>query len=261
MFVQCMAQPEGTMSSCTFHSSFIKKQKGFHCFKSRWMNMKANSNQAYVPTEVEHIANVITHALWVVPSLVGTMFLIQQSSTSSQYLSAVIYGISLVALFTISTVFHSVFYIRNCGNLKEFLHRCDRAIIYVFIAASYTPWLLLRDMEPNIWSENLWWLVWLMAIMGITYQNLFHEKYKMLETIFYLIMGIAPAMVLLCMRECSGMGELSAGGAAYIVGVVFFKSDGRIPCAHAIWHLFVTAGASCHFYAVSKYLIGAHLNG
>jgi len=219
------------------------------------MNCKAIGNQAYVPTELEHIANVITHGLWVLPSLVGFYYMIQKASNRTQYLSAVVYGCATVALFTISTVFHCVFYVGRFRSLKEFLHRCDRAVIYLFIAASYTPWLTLKQMVPS-YCTNIQWLVWICACLGIVYQQLYHERYKWLETVLYLILGLFPSIAIINMPEWSGLYELAMGGAIYIFGIYFFKSDGCIPCAHAIWHIFVVIGATFHYYAVYKYLMG-----
>lgn len=67
-------------------------------------------------------------------------------------------------------------------------------------------------------------------------------------------MGAVPAFVILSMVERAGVCELAVGGVFYVVGVVFFKSDGLVPFAHAIWHLFVAAGASVHYYAIWRYL-------
>lgn len=82
------------------------------------------------------------------------------------------------------------------------LHRCDRAMIYVFIAGSYFPWLTLEQLPNEGWASQMRWIVWFLAVAGILYQQIFHEKYKMLETIFYLIMGIAPILPIL--SEVSG---------------------------------------------------------
>lgn len=84
---------------------------------------------------------------------------------------------------------------------------------------------------------------------------MFHEKYKSLETIFYLIISIGPAtVVILCGHEFIGMPELKIGGLLYLVGVFFFKADGKISCAHAVWHLFVVLAASVHYFAILKHL-------
>ncbi|XP_071443447.1 monocyte to macrophage differentiation factor 2 isoform X2 [Hetaerina americana] len=238
----------------TIQSQVINKLKGVH-----WMNAKAKPDQAYVPTTIEHVANVMTHGVWVAPSIYACTTLVQRSASWPQYWSALIYGAALILLFTISTFFHSVFFCSRersgkMGQLKDLLHRGDRAMIYVFIAASYFPWLTLRPLPPDGWAAELRWVVWLLASLGILYQQLYHEQYKWLETLFYLVMGIAPSIAILSMSDFSGLTELKIGGVIYILGVFFFKADGCIPCAHAIWHIHVVCAAGVHYYAILKYL-------
>lgn len=81
-------------------------------------------------------------------------------------------------------------------SLKDALHRCDRAMIYVFIAASYFPWLNVETYQNNALLTLMRDLVWVLAILGILYQQIFHERYKMLETMLYLIMGIGPSIAI-----------------------------------------------------------------
>lgn len=83
--------------------------------------------------------------------------------------------------------------------LKDMLHRGDRAMIYVFIAASYFPWLTIQPFPLAGWTAELWWIVWVLASLGILYQQLFHERYKCLETFFYLFMGIVPSVAIINM--------------------------------------------------------------
>lgn len=85
----------------------------------------------------------------------------------------------------------------DCRKLKDVLHRCDRAMIYVFIAGSYFPWLTLEQLPNEGWASSMNWIVWILAIFGIIYQQTFHEKYKSLETCFYLVMGMGPALFLI----------------------------------------------------------------
>ncbi|PKU34498.1 monocyte to macrophage differentiation factor 2 [Limosa lapponica baueri] len=80
------------------------------------------------------------------------------------------------------------------------------------------------------------------------------HRYKLVELVCYVIMGFFPALVILSMPNRDGLPELVAGGLSYCLGMVFFKSDGRIPFAHAIWHLFVAIGAGIHYYAIWRYL-------
>lgn len=78
--------------------------------------------------------------------------------------------------------------------LKDLLHRCDRGMIYIFIAGSYFPWLTIKQFPDDGWSSSMKWFVWLLAILGVTYQQAFHEKYKNLEIFFYLVIGMFPAL-------------------------------------------------------------------
>ncbi|KAK4296006.1 hypothetical protein Pmani_031473 [Petrolisthes manimaculis] len=237
-----------------------------------WMNSVAAARTAYQPTDVEHWANMVTHGLlvfpaiycilsphhpqlFVLPAIYGAVMLVLAARSHTHQLAATIYGLGLAGLFSVSTFFHIVFYLGNYQFLKEVLHRSDRAMIYVFIATSYTPWLLLRPLPLDSWTLHLRWGIWVLAVAGIVYQQLFHERFKMLETIFYLIIGILPSLAVVDMDDNSGLGELKLGGVIYVMGVVFFKLDGRVPLAHAIWHLFVVLAAFIHFYAVRTYLI------
>ncbi|GAB1869941.1 Monocyte to macrophage differentiation factor 2 [Camponotus japonicus] len=219
----------------------------------KWMNPRACTNEAYIPTPIEHVANVATHGIWVVPSVIGSIELIRRSMRWAQLVSACVYGTSLILVFAVSTFFHSVHYCNQNRQLKDALHRCDRAMIYIFIAASYFPWLNIEYFSDNdLFSMR--YVVWIMAILGILYQQIFHEKYKMLETIFYVVMGIGPSVAILNVYNYYNITELKLGGLMYVLGLVFFKSDGRIPCAHAIWHLFVAAAAGFHYYAILSHV-------
>ncbi|KAG8145722.1 hypothetical protein E2320_012213 [Naja naja] len=91
--------------------------------------------------------------------------------------------------------------------------------------------LNLRELGP--WASHMRWIIWIMASGGTLYVFFFHERYK---------------------PNTDGLVELVAGGIFYCFGTVFFKSDGRIPFAHAIWHLFVAFGAGTHYYAIWRYL-------
>lgn len=221
----------------------------------KWKNSRAKPGCAYVPTEIEQMANCITHGVWVIPSIMAGMSLVERSKTSSQMLVAWVYGTALGLLFCVSTFFHCSFYCDHKKGLKNVLHRCDRAMIYVFIVASYFPWLQLENPTNSVVLSSLEWIIWALAALGITYQQIFHERYKCLETFFYLVIGVGPAIVILVTGvDFRGMNELKIGGILYVSGIIFFKADGLIPMAHAIWHLFVVLAAGFHYYAISKHL-------
>uniref|UniRef100_A0A0A9WG73 Monocyte to macrophage differentiation protein n=1 Tax=Lygus hesperus TaxID=30085 RepID=A0A0A9WG73_LYGHE len=222
-----------------------------------WMNQRATPDKAYVPAPVEHIANVITHGISILPSAYGSIVLLSRSTNWVQFTAAAVYGISLVLCFAVSTAFHCFFYTGKNRFLKEILHRGDRAMIYVFIAASYFPWLLLRPLPAHsLVSTHLWWIVWALAFFGIAYQQLFHEKYKNIGTMVYVMVALGPALVVLQNKCLTRLEEtrIIKGGLIYLAGIFFFKCDGIFPCAHAIWHLFVTFAASIHFFAILDHL-------
>ncbi|XP_075371170.1 monocyte to macrophage differentiation factor 2 [Mycteria americana] len=216
---------------------------------ARFMNHRVPSNRRYQPTEYEHAANCATHAFWILPSILGSSILYILSDDQWETISAWIYGFGLSSLFIVSTIFHTISWKkRHLRTVEHCLHMFDRMVIYFFIAASYAPWLNLRELGP--WASHMRWIIWIMASIGTVYVFFFHERYKLVELVCYVIMGFFPALVILSMPNRDGLPELVAGGFSYCLGMVFFKSDGRIPFAHAIWHLFVAIGAGIHYYAI-----------
>ncbi|XP_058021678.1 monocyte to macrophage differentiation factor isoform X4 [Ahaetulla prasina] len=225
--------------------------KAVNCAK--FMNHPAPANSRYKPTCYEHAANCYTHAFLIFPAIFGSALLHRLSEDQWEKITAWIYGVGLCALFIVSTVFHIISWKKShLRTMEHCFHMCDRMMIYIFIAASYAPWLNLRELGPL--ASHMRWFIWLMAAGGAFYVFLYHEKYKIVELFFYLAMGFSPALVVTSMNNTDGLQELAWGGVIYCMGVIFFKSDGIIPFAHAIWHLFVATAAAVHYYAIWKYL-------
>ncbi|CAD6197831.1 unnamed protein product [Caenorhabditis auriculariae] len=224
-----------------------------------YKNKRASNGQPYEPTHHEHVANTLSHAIGIGPSvLVFHYFMIGEAHRELQYWLMLLYGTFTTLLFASSTVYHTCELLYRQKNerrkLRYYLHIFDRAAIYLFIAASYTPWLTLRHCGyPGL---NLKWMIWVFAILGILYQYNFHERYKTLETLLYIAIAGGPSVAIFTMNDRSGLDLMMVGGACYAVGVIFFKLDGVIAFAHAIWHVFVLMGASCHTYAVYAHLLG-----
>ncbi|XP_060141658.1 monocyte to macrophage differentiation factor 2 isoform X10 [Globicephala melas] len=163
-----------------------------------FMNHRVPAHRRYQPTEYEHAANCATHALWIIPSILGSSNLYFLSDDDWETISAWIYGLGLCGLFVVSTVFHTISWKKShLRTVEHCLHMSDRMVIYFFIAASYAPWLNLRELGP--WASHMRWLVWVMASVGTVYVFFFHERYKLVELLCYVVMGFFPALVILSM--------------------------------------------------------------
>ncbi|XP_005394140.1 PREDICTED: monocyte to macrophage differentiation factor [Chinchilla lanigera] len=175
------------------------------------MNHRAPANGRYKPTCYEHAANCYTHAFLIVPAIVGSALLHRLSDDCWEKITAWIYGMGLCALFIVSTVFHIVSWKKShLRTVEHCFHMCDRMVIYFFIAASYAPWLNLRELGPL--AAHMRWFIWLMAAGGTIYVFLYHEKYKVVELFFYLTMGFSPALVVTSMAP----GVLEKGGSLFL---------------------------------------------
>lgn len=197
----------------------------------------------------EEIANTLTHGLGAILSVAGLVLLIVESSLHGdawRIVSCTIFGISLLVLYTVSTLYHSV---RN-PRTKYFFRILDHAAIYVLIAGSYTPFALVHLRGP--WGWSLFGIVWALAIAGVIFKIFHIHRFPILSATIYLLMGW---LVVVAMGEViakvppHAIGWLVAGGAAYTLGIIFFAWD-KLPYNHAIWHGFVLLGSFCHFWAI-----------
>jgi hemolysin III len=130
------------------------------------------------------------------------------------------------------------------------LRVCDHAAIFLLIAGSYTPFLLVSLRGP--WGWSLFGVVWAIAVAGIVLKLFYTGRFRLLSTILYLFMGWIVLIAIKPLVEAlprSSLIFLFAGGAAYSAGTLFYLWK-RLPYHHAVWHLFVLGGSACHFFAV-----------
>lgn len=201
-------------------------------------------------TKGEEIANAVTHGVGAVLSIVGSIFLILKSlKTSSNYAitGVLVYCISLIILYLGSTLYHSI-----PGKLaKRVLRILDHSSIYLLIAGTYTP-IILIFMNTDRKSMYLLTFLWVIAILGILFKTFWIDRFGLFSTILYILMGwtiVINIKAVLLLIPFNILMFIVLGGIAYTVGCIFFSID-KMPYNHFIWHLFVIMGSALHYVAI-----------
>ena len=219
------------------------------------LNEMAEQNEERL-SFAEEFANSVTHGLGLVLSIAGLSVLVTLAAlrgTAWHVVSCAVYGSTLVILYAASTMYHSI----PSPRAKRILRIIDHAAIYLLIAGTYTPFTLVNLRGWLGWT--LFGLVWGLALAGVIFKVFHVGRFPIVSTIIYLSMGwlvvIAWKPVVAALPG-SGLAWILAGGIAYTAGVFFFAMD-RIRYNHAIWHLFVLVGSTCHYFAVLYYVLPA----
>jgi hemolysin III len=203
---------------------------------------------------LEEIANAITHGIGLLLSIAGFVVLLVLAAlrgTAWHIVACSIYGATLICLYTASTLYHAVI----SPRVKRALRIFDHSAIYLLIAGTYTPFLLVSLRGP--WGWSLFGVIWGLALVGVLFKFWFVERFAILSTAVYIAMGwlvVIAAKPVITHLPLTAIIWLLAGGLAYTGGVIFFAAK-RIPYSHAIWHLFVLAGSICHYFAVLSTVI------
>ena len=202
----------------------------------------------------DEIANALTHGLGAVAALAGSAVLITLAAIYGdgwQLGASIVFGISLLLLYTASTLYHAIQHPVAKGRLKVF----DHCAIYLLIAGTYTPFTLIGLRGP--WGWGLFAAIWTLAIAGVAFKLFYTGRFKLLSTIFYIAMGWLVIVAIKPMWNAldgATLGWLLAGGVFYTLGTFFYHRE-SIPYSHAIWHLFVIGGSVCHFVAVTRQVL------
>jgi hemolysin III len=201
----------------------------------------------------EEAANAITHGIGTLLSLAALVVLVVFASLKGSVWHVVsfsIYGASMLLLYAASTLVHSF----PEGKLKDLFETLDHSCIYLFIAGTYTPLLLTILRGPLGWS--LFGIVWGLAVGGVAFKAFFTKKFLVLSTLFYVGMGWIIMFAWGPLRAelmPGGIHLLVIGGLLYTLGSVFYVWRG-FRYHHAVWHLFVVAGSTAHFFAILLYV-------
>ncbi len=202
----------------------------------------------------EEIANSVTHGIGIVLAIAGLAVLTAFAARNGDawhVTASAIFGATLILCFTTSTLYHSI----QLDRVKQVLRVFDHSAVFLLIAGTYTPFMLIG--VPGPWGWTILGAVWALAIAGIVLKFVLRGRLHGLIVALYLAMGwlvVVATRPLLENVGIGGMAFLAGGGLAYTVGVVFYKWR-RLPYSHAIWHGFVLLGGGLHYFGVLFYLI------
>lgn len=207
----------------------------------------------------EEVAHAISHGVAALGAIVALIFLVIKAAEvggATEITAVSLYAGCMVFMFTASTLYHSLFKTKA----RDFFKMLDHSAIYFKIAGTYTPFALVTlPATMGAWVAVGAWSAALLgtALKARAFVRKSAKKFSPLSLGLYLAMGWAAVLM---------MGELAArlpevaitwivaGGLSYTVGAIFYALK-KIPYTHAIWHVFVVAGAACHFIAIYLYVI------
>ena len=199
----------------------------------------------------ELIANAVSHGIGVLLAIAALVLLVDKADTLIEVISVLAFGISMVVLYLSSTLLHS--FPDTMKTVKSVFRRFDHSSIFILIAGTYTPFLVLL-----LGTKEAYYLLiglWTITILGIIFKAIYNDKFMAATVVIYLLMGWS--FLLISNDIVSGLGDeiflLIAGGIFYTVGVIFFAS--KFKYSHLVWHIFVLGGTITHFICVYGYLL------
>ncbi len=197
--------------------------------------------------------NSITHLMGAVLAAAGAAVLVVLAARLGdpwKIVSFSIYGLMLFALYTMSTLYHSI-----RGKGKRVLQKLDQCSIYLLIAGTYTPFTLVT--LRGAWGWSLFGVIWGLAALGIAQEAWLGKGARILSLVIYFLMGwlsVIAVKPLLAALTPAGFAWLAAGGLFYTGGIIFYALDEKLRHGHGIWHLFVLAGSASHYLAILLYV-------
>ena len=203
---------------------------------------------------INEIANSVTHGIGTLLAIAGLVLLVVFATiygNAWHIVSFSIYGTTLVLLYLSSTLYHSTQEPRR----KYIFRIIDHSAIYLLIAGTYTPFMLVTLQGTRGWV--MFGIVWFLALAGILYKVFFINRHVVISTLFYLAMGW---MIMFSIGDLfrnlpqNGIILLGAGGLAYTFGMLFYAGRDKF-LMHAVWHLFVLGGSICHFLSILLYVL------
>lgn len=214
-----------------------------------------NTSSAY--SRNEEIFNSISHGVGILLAVVGTAVMVTLAALGGSALAvaaALVYGLSLVVMYTMSTLYHAIPFPR----VKRVLQILDHDCIYLLIAGTYTP-ITLITLRDSPRGATILIAVWAAAILGCVLNAVDLQRFKRASLLLYVVMGWAVLYDLRRVMEGLGSGGfalLLIGGVCYTGGIAFYKMK-KTPYMHGIWHLFVVSGSVFHYFCILLYVLWA----
>lgn len=199
----------------------------------------------------EEWLNATSHGIGFIASIVGLIFMLYRADDKLSITVAAIYGASLIIMFLSSTLYHSI----TDTKLKSWLKLCDHSAIYLLIAGTYTPILLVSI--GGVLGITMTAVIWILALVGVSFKLIAQHRFPRLSVTTYLLMGwIAIGLIypLYMALPGTGLWLLVAGGLCFSVGVCFYVAK-KVKYTHAVWHLFVLGGCSCHYFSIYYFVV------
>lgn len=206
-------------------------------------------------TRLEEWFNAGSHAVGLLLAIAALVLTVVYSALQGGaycVVSCSIYGSTLVLLYLASTLYHAV----RRPRLKKILKTIDHASIFLLIAGTYTPFLLVTI--KGAWGWSLFGVIWSLALVGVVFKVFFVGRYEYVSLAMYVFMGwlvVIAIKPLINNLAFGGVVWLVLGGLSYTLGVFFYATDHRYRFGHFIWHLFVLAGSICHFFSILFYVV------
>ena len=202
----------------------------------------------------EEIANSVLHGIGTLLAIAGLVLLSLktrgllgvQRAGGLDIIAALVFTAAMIGMFLVSTMYHAI----QHKGVKQILRRLDHSVIFIFIAATYTPFCL-SGLRGG-WGWSLFAAEWFLALLGITLNILDSKALKKIEVAAYIMMGwaiIIGFVPLIRSVPVKSIILLLAGGAAYTAGTIWYRKK-NVRFTHVVWHVFVLAGTVCHWFSI-----------
>lgn len=202
----------------------------------------------------EEIFSAVSHGIGAGLSVAALVTMIVRAARSGDgyaIIAAAIFGAALVILYTMSTLYHAL----TPVGAKKIFRIFDHAMIFLLIAGTYTPYLLVTMRGTVGWI--LFCILWALTAIGIVFDAIMLERFHKIEMVLYVAMGwciVVASKTLVASLAPGGLILLLAGGVLYTLGIIFYSRK-KIRYMHSIWHLFVLAGSILHYFSVYLYVL------